>query len=73
MRASVLIWSAVSGAILGFFIDAMLVGIALIVGTIIPQWRTPNRWVLGSAAVVLAAIFVAMTVLGFLEGRLKAA
>lgn len=72
MRASILIWSTVSGAILGMFIDAMLIGVVLIVGTIVPQLRVANRWVMGGAAVVLVGIFVAMSVLGFLEGRLKA-
>lgn len=72
MRASVLVWSTVSGAILGLFVDAMLVGVAVILTALIPQLRAANRWVLAAGAAVLAAVWLAMAVLGYLEGRLKA-
>jgi hypothetical protein len=72
MRAAVLVWSTLSGAILGLFVDAMLVGVAAIVAAFVPHLRIANRWVIGSAAAALVAILVGMTVLGYLEGRLKA-
>lgn len=74
MRASIVWWSAISGAILGLFADATLIGVALLLSAILPigPARYEQRWLTTAAVVVLAAIFVAMTVLGFLEGRLKA-
>jgi hypothetical protein len=74
MRASVVWWSTISGAVLGLFIDATLTGVALLLSAFVPGGaaRFEQRWPTVAAFVVLAAIFVAMTVLGFLEGRLKA-
>jgi FtsH-binding integral membrane protein len=74
MRASILWWSTISGAVLGLFIDATLIGVALLLSALIPgaSARLEQRWLVASALVVLAAIFVAMTVLGYLEGQLKA-
>ncbi len=72
MRASVLLWSTLSGAIIGIIVDALLIGLALIVSTVLPPLRAPNRWVVSGAAVVLAAILFGLTVLGYFEGRLKA-
>ena len=73
MRASILLWSTASGIILGVFIDATLIGVALLLGTLLPfvSSRLHQRWLLVSALVVLAAIPVAMAVLGYLEGQLK--
>lgn len=74
MRASILLWSTVSGVILGVFIDATLIGVALLLSAVLP-WissRLHHRWLTMSAAVVLAVIPVALAVLGFLEGQLKA-
>jgi hypothetical protein len=74
MRVSILWWSTVSGAVLGLFIDATLIGVALLLSAIIPgaPARFEHRWLPTAGVVVLAMIFVAMTVLGFLEGQLKA-
>ena len=70
MRTTILWWSAASGAILGVFIDAILLGIALLFSSVLPLREYP-RWLLAIGCVVLAAVMVAMTVLGYLEGRLK--
>jgi len=74
MRASILLWSTASGLILGLFIDATLVGVALLLSAVIPG-LTPRfhaRWFVISAGIVLALIPLAMGVLGYLEGELKA-
>ena len=74
MRGSIVWWSTISGAILGLFIDATLIGVALLLSAIVPggPGRFEHRWLTVAAVVVLAAILVAMTVLGYLEGQLKA-
>jgi hypothetical protein len=74
VRASILLWSTVSGAILGFFIDATLIGVAVLVGAVVPALsaRLHHRWFATSSAVVLALIPLGLAILGFLEGQLKA-
>jgi ABC-type multidrug transport system permease subunit len=74
MRTSIVWWSTISGALLGLFIDATLVGVALLLSAIIPggPGRLEHRWLTMAALVVLVTVLVAMTVLGFLEGQLKA-
>ncbi len=73
MRLSILFWSTISGVILGLFLDATLVGVALLVGTVLPGLggRLHQRWILASAIVVLALIPLTFAVLGYLEGELK--
>lgn len=73
MRASILLWSTASGLILGIFIDATLMGVALLLSALIPgvSARLHYRWLRIAVSVVLVAIPVAMSVLGFLEGQLK--
>jgi hypothetical protein len=73
VRTSILLWSTASGVILGVFIDATLIGIALLLGTVLPfvSSRLHQRWLLVSAACLLAAIPVILAVLGYLEGQLK--
>jgi hypothetical protein len=73
MRASILLWSTVSGLILGVFIDATLIGVALLFSAIMPgvMPRLQQRWVGVGVTVVLAAIPLAMAILGYLEGELK--
>ena len=73
VRVSIVLWSTISGAILGLFIDATLIGVALLL------WALPGvasrlnqRWILTTATVGLVVIVVAMSVLGYLEGQLKA-
>jgi hypothetical protein len=70
MRASVVWWSAFSGAILAVFIDATLIGVALLLSTAVG--REYPRWLMALGWTALAGVFVLMTVLGYFEGRLKA-
>ena len=74
MRASILMWSTASGLILGLFIDATLIGVALLLSAVIPGLtaRVHARWFTIAAVVVLVLIPVLMGVLGYLEGELKA-
>ena len=73
MRASILFWSTASGVILGLFIDATLIGVALLLSAVMPSVsaRTHHRWLAISAMVALTAIPVFLGVLGYLEGELK--
>lgn len=71
MRASVIWWSAFSGAVLGVFVDATLIGVALLFSAAV-SWRAYPRWVIGLGGVVMAIVLGGMTLLGYLEGRLKA-
>jgi hypothetical protein len=72
MRASVIWWSAASGAVLGMFIDAILLGVALLFSTLLPMREYP-RWLLAVGWLALVGVMLAMTMLGYFEGRLKAA
>lgn len=74
VRTSILLWSTASGAILGLFVDATLIGVAVLASVVLPSLggRLQQRWLAVSTAVVLALIPAALAVLGFLEGRLKA-
>ena len=73
MRASILLWSMASGAILGLFIDATLIGVTMLASAVIPALsaRMQYRWVTTTAALVLAVIPLALIVMGYLEGELK--
>jgi hypothetical protein len=74
MRASILLWSTASGVIIGTFIDATLIGVALLLGGLVPGIvpRLNHRWIVMSAVVLLLAVPVFLGVLGYLEGQLKA-
>jgi hypothetical protein len=74
MRASIVLWSTASGIILGLFIDATLIGVALLLSVVIPglSVRLQHRWLATAATVVLTAVPLIMAVLGYLEGQLKA-
>ncbi len=73
MRASILLWSTVSGALLGLFIDATLIGLTVLLSALVPglSTRMHHRWFAIPSVVVLAIILLMMAVLGFLEGQLK--
>jgi hypothetical protein len=73
MRTSILLWSTASGVILGLFIDATLIGVALLLSTVIPSvfTRFHSRWATIAVAVVLGTIPIILAVLGYLEGQLK--
>lgn len=72
-RASILLWSAGSGLLLGLFIDALLIGVWVVTTAIVPGLaaRLSHRWVMIAAAVGLAVIPMIGAVLGYLEGRMK--
>jgi hypothetical protein len=74
MRASILLWSTASGLILGLFVDATLIGVALLLSAVVPGLtpRLHARWFTISAGVVLWLIPLVLGVLGYLEGELKA-
>jgi len=73
VRASILLWSTASGLILGLFIDATLIGVALLLSAVAPGLspRMQQRWFTVSAVVVLAVIPIVLAILGYLEGELK--
>ena len=73
MRTSIVLWSAISGAIIGVFIDATLIGVALLFSTVIPGLfaRLQQRWFAVGAIAVLTLILTGSVALGYLEGQLK--
>jgi hypothetical protein len=73
VRTSILLWSTASGAILGLFVDAMLIGLAVLASAVIPavSSRMHHRWFALFATATLAVIPLTFAVLGFLEGQLK--
>ena len=73
MRTSIVLWSAISGAIIGVFIDATLIGVALLFSAAVPSLfaRLQQRWLAIGAIAVLTLIFTASVTLGYLEGQLK--
>ena len=73
MRASILLWSTASGLILGIFIDAILIGVALLLSSVAPSIspRLTHRWFAVAATALLAVIPLGLAILGYLEGRLK--
>jgi hypothetical protein len=72
-RASIIIWSAGSGLLLGLFIDAALIGVCMVMISLAPTVgsRGLPRWASALATFVLVAVPIATAILGFLEGRLK--
>ena len=73
MRGPILLWSAFSGVLLGLFVDALLLGVWLILSRIIPgaSNRAAGRTLVVLGAVVFTLLPVIGAVLGLLEGRLK--
>ncbi len=72
-RASIIIWSAGSGVLLGLFLDAAMLGIWLVVSSMVPAMapRQLPRWFAALAVLALAAVPIATGIVGYLEGRLK--
>lgn len=72
-RASIILWSAGSGILLGLFVDALLIGIWTLIATAVPSIAPRNfsRWASIGATLLLASIPIAAGILGYLEGRLK--
>jgi hypothetical protein len=73
-RASIIIWSAGSGLLLGLFIDAAVIGVWLVLSSLVPNLapRFFPRWAAALSVVLLGAVPLFAATLGFLEGRLKA-
>jgi hypothetical protein len=74
VRTSIVLWSTLSGTILGLFADALLVGVALLVSSLIPAGATERMQSRGFtvvAVILLAAVPLCLSVLGYLEGQLK--
>lgn len=73
MRASVVLWSAVSGLVLGLFAGLLLFAVPVIVSELaagfLPRLGSRARTML--AVVSFAVLPLAGATLGFLEGRLK--
>jgi len=72
-RASVLLWSAGSGIVIGLIFDALLVGAWMVTANFLPMIapRSLPRWALVLTLAGLAVIPLAAAALGYLEGRLK--
>ena len=72
-RASIIIWSAGSGVLLGLFVDAALLGVWLVVSSVVPAMvpRQLPRWFATLAVLGLGVVPIAGGILGYLEGRLK--
>ena len=72
-RASIILWSAGSGILLGLFVDAALVGIWAVCAAVFPatSLRQLPRWIVVLAATFLAALPLATGIVGYFEGRLK--
>jgi hypothetical protein len=72
-RASIIIWSAGGGVLLGIFLDAVLIGLWALVSSAAPALAPRHfpKWVSVIAVLTLTAIPAATGVLGYLEGRLK--
>ena len=68
-------WSTMSGTLLGVFLDVALIGAAYVVGAMTPIGRYVHRmdarWTSAAAALVLIAIPLVLSILGYLEGQLK--
>ena len=73
MRTSIVLWSAFSGAVIGLFIDATLIGVALSFSVMMPglSVRLQHRWIGIGAITLLSLILTGSVALGYLEGQLK--
>lgn len=77
MRASILVsvllWSTLSGVLLGFLADALLVGVWTIVSALLHGWspRLGGRAIGMVAGLVLTLPPLIGGILGYLEGQLK--
>jgi hypothetical protein len=74
VRASIIVWSMGAGALLGLLADVLILGAWIVAANVIPglSRATWPKWAVMLAAAGLAAFPLAFSVLGFLEGQLKA-
>jgi hypothetical protein len=72
-RASIVVWSAGSGLLLGLFLDLVLVGAWMVGSAVWPSIapRQLPRWFAAIALFALGVIPLLTGLLGYLEGRLK--
>ena len=72
-RASVLLWSAGSGVLLGLILDALIFGAWMIAANFLPALspRVLPRWATLISIVALVLIPIVAGLIGYLEGRLK--
>lgn len=72
-RASVLLWSAGSGIILGLILDALIFGAWMITANFLPALspRLLPRWATLTSLAALSLIPIVAGLIGYLEGRLK--
>jgi hypothetical protein len=73
VRLSVVLWSAGGGLLLGLFVDAVAVGVWMLIATAFPALAPKNfpRWAGYLAIFALSVIPIAAAALGYIEGRLK--
>ena len=73
MRATILVWSTISGALLGLFAGVMAFAVVVIgaelASGLIPRLGSRGRLVVGILSFVVLPL--AGAILGWLEGRLK--
>ena len=72
-RASVLLWSAGSGVLLGLILDALIFGAWMVASNFLPALspRLLPRWATLTSLAALSLIPVVAGLIGYLEGRLK--
>jgi len=74
-RASVLLWSAGSGILLGLILDALIFGAWMVAANFLPALspRVLPRWATLASVAALSLLPVVAGLIGYLEGRLKLA
>jgi hypothetical protein len=72
-RASILLWSAGSGVLLGMILDALIFCAWMITSNFLPALspRVLPRWATLTSVLALSLIPVLAGLIGYLEGRLK--
>lgn len=72
-RASVLLWSAGSGVVLGLILDALIFGAWMVASNFLPALspRVLPRWATLTSILALSLIPLVAGLIGYLEGRLK--
>jgi hypothetical protein len=72
-RASILLWSAGSGVLLGLILDALIFGAWMVASNFLPAIspRALPRWATLVSVVALSLVPVLAGLIGYLEGRLK--